>query len=67
MLYLDYNWDLTPHMIIPDPELDTDHLQWKPGDYWRVVELKSGKKALVKLDPLVKFIDDGLNSTKGEK
>ena len=35
MLYVDYNWDLTPTTIMPDPELDTDKLDWKMGDFFR--------------------------------
>jgi hypothetical protein len=54
MLHVDYNWDLTPDTMIPDPELNTDRLGWKAGDLWRVVEV-DGKKILEKLDPLVKF------------
>ena len=56
MLYIDYNWDLTPTSIIPDKELDTDRLGWKTGDFWQVIESPSGNKMLVKLDPIVKFV-----------
>lgn len=61
MLYLDYNWNLTPTTMIPDPELNTDNLEWKVGDYWRVAETAKGNKVLVKVDPLVKFLIDGTN------
>jgi len=61
MLYLDYNWNLTPTTMIPDPELNTDNLEWKVGDYWRVAETAKGNKVLVKVDPLVKFLVDGTN------
>ena len=67
MIYLDYNWDLTPTTMIPDQELDTDGLGWRVGDYWKVVEMRSGKKALVKIDPLVKFLEDGEKSMKGNR
>jgi hypothetical protein len=59
MLYFDYNWDLSPTTIIPDPELNTDQLDWKPGDLFQVQEL-DGKKFLCRVDPLVKFIRDGV-------
>lgn len=61
MLYVDYNWDLTPNSIIPDKELNTDQLGWKPGDYWQVVETANGKKMLKKVDPLVQFTLGGKN------
>ena len=56
MLYVDYNWDLSQTMIIPDKELNTDRLGWKPGDYWQVTETVDGQKMLKKVDPLVQFI-----------
>lgn len=56
MLYVDYNWDLSPTTIIPDPELDTDKLGWKTGDFWQISESRTGKKMLIKVDPLVQFV-----------
>ena len=58
MLYIDYNWDLSPETMIPDPELNTDQLEWKEGDYWKVVE-RNGKKFLRKVDKLEQFIIAG--------
>jgi hypothetical protein len=58
MLYIDYNWDLTPDIMIPDPELNTDQLEWKHGDYWKVVE-QDGKKFLRKVDKLEQFVITG--------
>jgi hypothetical protein len=58
MLYVDYNWDLTPETMIPDPELNTDQLEWKAGDYWKVVE-RNGKKVLRKVDKLEQFVVAG--------
>ena len=58
MLYIDYNWDLTPETMIPDPELNTDQLEWKEGDYWKVVE-RNGKKVLRKVDKLEQFVVAG--------
>ena len=58
MLYIDYNWDLSPETMIPDPELNTDQLEWKEGDYWKVVD-RNGKKFLRKVDKLEQFIVAG--------
>jgi hypothetical protein len=67
MLYLDYNWDLSPNGIILDDELNTDTLGWAVGDYFEVVELPSGRKAFRKVDPLVKFMQQGkTNDTRIE-
>lgn len=54
MLHFDYVWDLSPNFIIPDPELNTDHLDWKLGDFFQVQE-HNGKKLLRRVDPLVQF------------
>jgi hypothetical protein len=56
MLYVDYNWDLSSTSMIPDPELDTDRLGWKVGDFWQVSESANGKKILVKVDPIMQFL-----------
>lgn len=56
MKYFDYIWDLTPTVMIPDEEIDTDKLEWKTGDFWQVTESSSGNKILVKVDPIVKFV-----------
>ena len=56
MLYIDYHWDLTPTTMKPDPELDTDKLNWTTGDYW-IVEDYNGKKILRKVDKIEKFIN----------
>jgi len=58
MLYFDYTWDLNPNIMIPDPELNTDQLGWKPGDLFQVQE-HNGKKFLRRVDPLVQFILEG--------
>lgn len=59
MLYFDYNWDLSPTLMIPDEELNTSALGWKAGDYWKVVENSAGRKMLVKVDKLEEFILKG--------
>jgi hypothetical protein len=58
MKYYDYDWDLEPHRILLDPELNIDKLGWKGGDYFKVTNI-NGRAMLVKVDPLVKFIKDG--------
>jgi hypothetical protein len=59
MLYVDYNWDLEVRTMLPDPELNTDRLEWKVGDLWQVEEGANGKKFLRKIDPLEKFLRGG--------
>jgi anaerobic selenocysteine-containing dehydrogenase len=58
MRHYDYDWDLDSKGIKFDPELDIDKLGWKHGDYFRV-ENRNGQAMLVKVDPLVKFLNDG--------
>jgi hypothetical protein len=58
MLYVDYHWDLSSTTIIPDPEIDTDQLQWQAGDYWQIVEY-NGRLILQKVDPIVQFVLEG--------
>jgi hypothetical protein len=60
MLYYDYTWDLEPYRILLDKELDIDKLGWKGGDYFQVKNI-DGRAMLVKVDPLVKFLKDGVN------
>ena len=59
MLYFDYNWNLGPGYIVPDDELNTDQLEWRAGDLWEMIEV-NGKLRLHKIDPLVKFIVNGV-------
>jgi anaerobic selenocysteine-containing dehydrogenase len=58
MKYYDYEWDLEPHRILLDAELDVDKLGWQSGDYFQVKNV-NGRAMLVKVDPLVKFLKDG--------
>jgi hypothetical protein len=60
MLYFDYTWDLEPNRILLDQELDIDKLGWRGGDYFQVKNV-NGRAMLVKVDPLVKFLKDGVN------
>ena len=58
MKYYDYEWDLEPHRILLDAELNVDALGWKGGDYFQVKNV-DGQVLLVKVDPIVKFLIDG--------
>jgi hypothetical protein len=55
MLHFDYNWDLHPDKIILDEELNTDKLGWKGGDIFKFTNV-NGRQMLVKVDPVVAFI-----------
>jgi hypothetical protein len=59
MLYFDYVWDLTPNTIVPDPELNTDQLDWKPGDLFQVQE-RNGRNVLVRVNKLEKSVAQGV-------
>ena len=61
MRHFDYEWDLEPWGIKFDPELDIDKLGWRHGDYFKIDNV-NGRAMLVKLDPLVKFIEEGLRN-----
>jgi hypothetical protein len=61
MLHFDYTWDLHPDRIILDEELNIDQLGWRAGDYFKVVNV-NGRAMLIKVDPLVKFLKDGLEN-----
>jgi hypothetical protein len=62
-MYYDYTWDLEPNRILLDPELNIDKLGWKGGDYFKVTNI-NGRTALVKIDPLEKFLRDGADNEK---
>jgi hypothetical protein len=59
MNYIGYDFSLTKEGIGLDEELDLDHLGWKGGDYFKLINV-DGQAKLVKIDPLVKFLDEGL-------
>jgi hypothetical protein len=46
-----------------DQELNVDKLGWRSGDYFRVTNI-NGRIALIKVDPLEKFLIDGENNEK---
>jgi hypothetical protein len=59
MLYVDYTWDLEPNTIKFDKELNIDKLGWKNGDYFQVTNV-NGQAQLIKVDPIEKFLLDGV-------
>ena len=61
MRYYDYEWDLEPNRILLDAELDVDKLGWQAGDYFKVANI-NGRAMLVKVDPLEKFLRDGVDN-----
>jgi len=61
--YYDYEWDLEPHRILLDAELNVDALGWKAGDYFKVANI-NGRGMLVKVDPLEKFLKEGEHNEK---
>ena len=60
MKYYDYEWDISSTRILLDADLNTDNLNWKFGDYFKLIN-RNGRAVLVKVDPLVKFLEDGEN------
>ena len=65
MKHYDYDWDLEPDRIILDKELNIDKLGWRHGDCFKVINT-DGRAMLVKLDPVVKFIEEGLRNVQTE-
>ena len=65
MRHFDYEWDLGPGYIKFDPELNIDKLGWRHGDCFKVTNI-DGRAMLVKLDPVVKFIEEGLRNVQAE-
>jgi len=59
MRYYDYEWDLEPNRILLDGELNVDALGWTAGDYFKVKNV-DGRVMLVKVDPLEKFLLNGV-------
>jgi hypothetical protein len=60
MKYYDYEWDLEPNGILLDADINIDKLGWKGGDYFQVRNI-NGRTMLVKVDPLEKFLRDGVD------
>jgi hypothetical protein len=66
MKYFDYEWDLEPNRILLDSELNIDKLGWQSGDYFQVKNV-NGRVMLVKVDPLEKFLRDGVTAVINEE
>lgn len=62
MLHLDYDWDLDPSGIKFDDELNIAKLDWNHGDYFKLVITDDGKKYLMKVNELEKFIAKGVEN-----
>jgi hypothetical protein len=65
MLYVDYTWDCSPDGIKLDEEFNTDKLGWRGGDYFQLINI-NGRCYLKKVDPVVKFIKDGVKNVQTE-
>lgn len=55
MKHFDYEWDLDPHRILLDSELNTDRLGYNHGDLFKFINV-NGRQMLVKLDPVEQFV-----------
>ena len=58
MNYIGYDFSLTEEGIGLDEELKLDRLGWRGGDYFKLVNV-DGRNKLVRVEPLVKFLEDG--------
>ena len=54
MLFVDYQWNLSPEGIVFDEELDIDQLGWKSGDYFKISN-RNGRAVLIKVDHVEAF------------
>jgi hypothetical protein len=48
---------------VPDKELNTEKLGWKPGQFWQMIEA-NGQLRLHQVDPIVQFILEGSNKNE---
>ena len=58
MNYIGYDFSLTEEGIGLDAELNLDRFGWHGGDYFKLVNV-DGRAKLVRVDALVKFLEDG--------
>jgi hypothetical protein len=58
MNYIGYDFSLTADGIGLDSELNLDKLGWRGGDYFKLIN-ENGQARLIRVDPLVKFLEDG--------
>jgi hypothetical protein len=65
MKYYDYSWDLHNWGIQLDEEINAEKLasnhNWHEGDYFKLIKRGNGM-VMVKVDPLVKFLNDGVSN-----
>ena len=54
MLYLDFDWDVSPSGIKFDQELNIDRLGWKHGDCFKITNI-NGQAMLVKMEAVEQF------------
>ena len=54
MLYVDYDWDVSPNGIMLDQEFNIDRLGWKAGDCFKVVNI-NGRVILQKVEAVEQF------------
>jgi hypothetical protein len=54
MLYLDFDWDVSPSGIKFDKELNIDRLGWKHGDCFKIDNV-NGQAMLVKMEAVEQF------------
>lgn len=54
MLYLDFDWDVSPSGIKFDQELNIDRLGWKHGDCFKITNI-NGQSMLVKMEAVEQF------------
>ncbi len=66
MLYLDYDWDLSPNGILLDRELNTDKLNWHPGDIFVIEETNNGRLIIKKQSGVTKFVLESIVEKDGE-
>ena len=59
MNYYGYEWNLSESRIMMDAELDPVKLGWQEGDYFKLI-MRYGHMVLVNIDPLEKFLEDGI-------
>ena len=55
MLFMDYDWNLTPEYLKFDNELNLTQLDWKEGDVF-ILKKIGDQSVLRKLDDFEKFV-----------
>ena len=55
-MYGKEDWIYGPDCILLDSEFNSDQLGWKHGDLFKFINV-NGRQVLVKVDPLVAFLE----------